>query len=58
MAPIISLDSFVEIMSQGLDEGLMCNSVFINASSDISLKQLNTFQTEFRCNRKFSFFNN
>lgn len=44
MAPIISLDSLAGIMSRGLNEGLACNSVFIRACSDISLKQLNKFR--------------
>lgn len=43
MAPIISLDSPVEIMSPGLDEGLMCNSIFIGACRDISQRPVNTF---------------
>lgn len=44
MASIISLDRLVRIMSQGLDEGLMCNSIFISACSDISLKLFNKFR--------------
>lgn len=44
MAPIISLDSPVEIMSLGLDEGLMFNSIFIGSCGDISLEQYNTFR--------------
>lgn len=46
MAPIISLDSLVGIMSTGLDEGFMYNSIFIRAFSDISLKQLNKFRQD------------
>lgn len=43
MAPIIFLNSYVGIMSRGLDGGLMCNSVFM---CDISLKQLNKFRQD------------
>lgn len=32
------------ITSRRLDEGLMCNLVFIRACSDISLKQINKFR--------------
>lgn len=51
MAPIISLDSPVEIMSPGLDEGLVCNSIFIGACSDIGLRHFNTFRMNLRSNR-------
>lgn len=48
MAPIISPDSLVGIMSRGLDGGLMPSSIFISACSESGLRHFSKIWKQVR----------